>query len=73
MSVDLIRYAHHWLTDNEKREINAIVQVAIDRLLDKRERNGACPCRCKWPLEDDGTNKCTCCNQPVLDLPDDLY
>lgn len=71
--VELIRYAHHWLTDDEKREINVIVQVAIDRLLGKRKRNGACPCRCAWPLDDDGTNACPCCNEPVLELPDDLY
>lgn len=63
----VMRYSDAWLTDIEKMAINAIVKGAVNRLLDKRERNGSCPCRCRWPLEDDGSNRCTCCASVSLD------
>lgn len=72
MSVQLLRYADHWLTEEEKVTINQAIQGAIDRLIAKRERNGACPCRCAWPLEDDGSNTCRCCASVDVPMPDDF-
>jgi ferredoxin-thioredoxin reductase catalytic subunit len=72
VSVQLRLFNAWWLTDDEKRAINLIIDGAIERLVAKRERNGACPCRCKNPLEDDGSNRCPCCAEPHIDIPDDL-
>lgn len=33
---------------------------------------GFCRCRCKVRLNADGSNPCRCCNEPRLDIPDDL-
>lgn len=35
--------------------------------------DGYCRCRHRVKLNEDGSNPCRCCNEPVLDLPEDLY
>jgi hypothetical protein len=64
VTVRLLPSTEHWLTNNEIARVRVILVRARDRLTAKAKRNGHCPCRCGWPLEDDGSNRCGCCNQP---------